>query len=40
VIHSVSPLPSISGNSGGDPVSKKKLLEGEVVWDIYKEIIG
>ena len=40
-IHSVSPPPpAISGHGGGDPISNKKLLEGEGEWDTRKEILG
>ena len=39
-IHSVSPPPNITKHTGGDPVSLKKLLEGEGTWDARKEILG
>ena len=39
-IHSVFPPPAITKHKGGDPVSIKKLLEGEGTWDVRKEILG
>ena len=39
-IHSVFPPEVVSGHCGGDPISKKKLLEGEGEWDTRKEILG
>ena len=39
-IHDVFPPPSVTGHSGGDPVSEKKLLKKEGEWDVRKEIIG
>ena len=39
-IHSVFPPPSISGHDGHDPVSIKKLDEGEGVWSFTKELLG
>ena len=39
-IHSVFPPPSITGHSGAEPVSLKKLLQGEGVWAVRKEILG
>ena len=39
-IHSVFPPPDVTGHKGGDPVSLKKLLEGEGTWDVRKEILG
>ena len=39
-IHSVFPPPAISGHSGGDPASLKKLKAGEGLWEVRKEILG
>ena len=39
-IHSVFPPPAISGHNGEEPVSVKKLLEGEGLWEVRKEILG
>ena len=39
-IHSVFPPMDVSGHNGGDPVSLKKLEEGEGEWDVRKEILG
>ena len=39
-IHDVFLPPSVTGHSGGDPISNKKLLEGEGQWDVRKEILG
>ena len=30
----------MTGHSGQDPVSLKKLMEGEGLWDVRKEILG
>ena len=39
-IHSCFPPPNISGHSGEDPVSVKKILNGEGAWQFRKEILG
>ena len=39
-IHSVFPPPETTGHNGGDPVPLKKLLEGDGVWAVRKEILG
>ncbi|KAL7525691.1 hypothetical protein ACHAXR_001116, partial [Thalassiosira sp. AJA248-18] len=39
-IHSVFPPPAITGHSGEEPISLKKLLEGEGLWEVRKEILG
>ena len=39
-IHAVFPPPHIIGHSGANPISKKKLLEGEETWSFTKEILG
>ncbi|KAL7545707.1 hypothetical protein ACHAWF_009056, partial [Thalassiosira exigua] len=39
-IHSVFPPPDITGHAGEDPISLKKLLEGEGLWAVRKEILG
>ena len=39
-IHSVFPPPAISGHVGEDPISKKKLRDGEGLWEVKKEILG
>ncbi|KAL7548503.1 hypothetical protein ACHAWF_011783 [Thalassiosira exigua] len=39
-IHSVFPPPEISGHSGEDPISLKKLLAGEGLWEVRKEVLG
>jgi len=39
-IHDVFPPPPVTEHSGGDPISNKKLLEGEGQWDVRKEILG
>ena len=39
-IHSVFPPPAISGHNGEDPISQKKLIEGEGLWEVRKEILG
>lgn len=39
-IHSVFPPPEVSGHHGEDPVSQKKLAEGEGTWSYEKEVLG
>ncbi len=39
-IHSVFPPPAITGHNGEDPVSLKKLLAGEGLWEVQKEVLG
>ena len=39
-IHRVFPPPNVTGHTGADPVSIKKLLKGEGVWAVRKEILG
>ena len=39
-IHSVFPPPAITGHNGAEPVSIKKLLQGEGLWEVRKELLG
>lgn len=39
-IHSVFPPPSITGHDGEDPVSLKKLRQGDGLWETRKELLG
>ena len=39
-IHSVFPPPDVSGHNGQDPVSQKKLDDGDGQWASRKEILG
>lgn len=39
-IHSVFPPPSVTGHDGEDPVSQKKLEQGDGRWATRKEILG
>ena len=39
-IHSVFPPPEISGHPGEDPISQKKLAQGDGTWEHTKEILG
>ena len=39
-IHNVFLPPAISGHVGEEPVSMKKLMEGEGQWEVRKEILG
>ena len=39
-IHAVFPPPSITGHCGEDPISQKKLNEGEGTWETCKEVLG
>jgi hypothetical protein len=39
-IHSIFPPVSVTGHSGEDPISQKKLDEGDGIWAVRKEILG
>ena len=39
-IHSIFPPPEITGHSGGDPISEKKLDQLDGLWSHTKEILG
>ena len=39
-IHTVFPPTSVTNHSGEDPISQKKLLQGEGTWHTTKEILG
>ena len=39
-VHFILPPPEVSGHHGKDPVSQKKLDQGEVTWEYTKEILG
>ena len=39
-IHSVFPPPEVTSHPGEDPISQKKLNEGEGTWDTTKELLG
>lgn len=39
-IHTVFPPPNITGHNGDDPISVKKLIEGEGLWEYRKTILG
>ena len=39
-IHSVFPPPAVTGHAGEDPVSLKKLQQGDGTWETKKEILG
>ena len=39
-IHSVFPLPQVSGHNGQDTISKKKLDSGEFQWSVRKKVLG
>ena len=39
-IHSVFPPPEVTLHAGEDPISQKKLHEGEGTWDTTKELLG
>ena len=38
-IHSVLLPPAMSGHNGEEPISVKKLKEGEGLWEVRKEIL-
>jgi hypothetical protein len=39
-IHSVFPPTAVTGHDGEDPVSQKKLEQGDDLWAVRKEILG
>jgi hypothetical protein len=39
-IHCIFPPPSVTQHNGGDPISKKKMEQGDGQWDHTKEILG
>ena len=39
-VHSVFPPPEVTGHVCQNPVSLKKLMELEGLWDVRKEILG
>jgi hypothetical protein len=39
-IHSIFPPPCMTGHDGGDPISEKKLKQGDGIWSTSKEILG
>jgi hypothetical protein len=39
-IHCIFPPPSVSGHNGGDPLSEKKMQQGDGQWSHTKEILG
>ena len=39
-IHSIFPPTSVTGHDGDDPISEKKLDQGEGIWAVRKEILG
>jgi len=39
-VHSIFPPPEVSGHHGQDPVSQKKMDQGEGLWETTKEILG
>ena len=39
-VHDISTPENITGHAGGDPVSEKKLDQGNGMWDVRKDILG
>ena len=39
-IHAIFPPPEVTGHKGFDPIAYKKLVDGDGIWDFYKEILG
>ena len=39
-MHSIFQPPSVTGHTGGDPISEKKLKQLEGLWEHVKEILG
>ena len=39
-IHAIFPPPEVTGHTGYDPIAYKKMVDGDGIWDVYKEILG
>jgi len=39
-VHSIFPPPAVTGHHGQDPISQKKMDQGEGIWSTTKEILG
>jgi len=39
-VHSIFPPPDVSGHHGEDPISQKKMDQGNGTWSMTKEILG
>jgi len=39
-VHSIFPPPDVSGHHGQDPISQKKMDQGNGTWSTMKEILG
>eukprot|EP00978_Attheya_sp_CCMP212_P037219 scaffold174002_cov31-Attheya_sp.AAC.1 len=39
-VHSIFPPPEVTGHSGEESISMKKLLQGDGLWDMRKKILG
>ena len=39
-IHAIFPPPEVTGHTGHDPIAYKKLIQGDGIWDVFKEILG
>jgi len=39
-VHSIFPPPEVSGHHGQDPISQKKIDQGDGTWSTMKEILG
>ena len=39
-VHSIFPPPEVTSHPGGDPISEKKLNNGDGTWSTKKEILG
>ena len=39
-VHSIFPPPEVSGHHGQDPISQKKMDQGDGTWSTTKEILG
>ena len=40
VIHAIFPPPEVTGHTGYDPIAYKKMVDGDGIWDVCKEILG
>ena len=38
-IHAIFPPPEVTGHTGYDPIAYKKMVDGDGIWDVYKEIL-
>ena len=39
-IHVIFPPPEVTGHTGYYPIAYKKMVQGDGIWDVFKEIFG